>query len=64
MIKCGKFLAIKIERSATQSEGCDARPSMGRQLHFALQPSLHHAKTCQHPLAAVKHSMGREGEHP
>ena len=25
MIKCGKFLTIKKEGSANQSEGCDAR---------------------------------------
>ena len=25
MIKCGKFLTIKKEESANQSEGCDAR---------------------------------------
>lgn len=41
MIRCEKHLVSKTERSANQSEGCDARRKAreGRQLHFALQPS-------------------------
>lgn len=49
MIKCGKFLTIKKEGPANQSEGCDAR----RKAQYGrAPPKVQNAKRCTSHLAA------------
>lgn len=51
MIKCGKFLAIKKEGSANQSEGCDARRKAryGPPAALCSATLFNYAEMCQRP---------------
>ena len=51
MIKCGKFLTIKKEGSANQSEGCDARRKAQYGPPAALYSAalFNYAEMCQRP---------------
>lgn len=51
MIKCGKFLTIKKEGSANQSEGCDARRKAryGPSAALCSATLFDYAEMCQHP---------------
>lgn len=49
MIKCGKFLTIKKEGSASQSEGCDARrkAQYGPPVALCSATLFNYAEMCQ-----------------
>lgn len=51
MIKCGKFLTIKKEGSANQSEGCDARrkAQYGPSAALCSATLFDYAEMCRHP---------------
>ena len=51
MIKCGKFLTIKKEGSANQSEGCDARRKAryGPPAALCSATLFDYAEMCQRP---------------
>lgn len=51
MIKCGKFLTIKKEGSANQSEGCDARrkAQYGPPAALCSATLFNYAEMCQRP---------------
>ena len=51
MIKCGKFLTIKKEGSANQSEGCDARrkAQYGPPAVLCSATLFNYAEMCQRP---------------
>ena len=51
MIKCGKFLTIKKEGSANQSEGCDARrkAQYGPPAALCSATLFDYAEMCRHP---------------
>ena len=51
MIKCGKFLTIKIKGSANQSEGCDARRKAryGPPAALCSATLFDYAEMCRHP---------------
>ena len=51
MIKCGKFLTIKREGSANQSEGCDARrkAQYGPSAALCSAALFNYAEMCQRP---------------
>jgi hypothetical protein len=51
MIKCGKFLTIKKEGSANQSEGCDARrkAQYGPPAALCSAALFNYAEMCQCP---------------
>ena len=51
MIKCGKFLTIKKEGSANQSEGCDARrkAQYGPPAALCSATLFNYAEMCRHP---------------
>ena len=55
MIKCGKFLTIKKEGSANQSEGCDARrkAQYGPPAALCSATLFDYAEMCQRPQRAA-----------
>lgn len=61
MIKCGKFLTIKKEGSANQSEGCDARrkAQYGPPAALCSATLFNYAEMCQRPQRAVGAGLWR-----
>ena len=61
MIKCGKFLTIKKEGSANQSEGCDARrkAQYGPPAALCSATLFNYAEMCQRPKRAAGAGLWR-----
>ena len=61
MIECGKFLTIKKEGSANQSEGCDARrkAQYGPPAALCSATLFNYAEMCQRPQRAVGAGLWR-----
>lgn len=60
MIKCGKFLTIKKEGSANQSEGCDARrkAQYGPPAALCSATLFNYAEMCQRPQGQLVRGYG------
>ena len=61
MIKCEKHLVSKTERSANQSEGCDARrkAQYGPSAALCSATLFDYAEMCQRPQRAVGAGLWR-----